>query len=230
MMDRYIILKTCLSFSFLLCLILSCSEEKKFPEAPVIVLTSDKSSVTISWKSVDGASGYHLYQSEDGGNVKTHGTKFEEVSSPFQISSGLKGKNYFFVVTAFNENGESLPSEEKALLNSEYFLTINNIPVESQLGEAYYKQLFDVQVHLHRTENYLKINWEHIVDARQYRIYWQNFPFVSKSTAQRMDWQIPPFIHENLERETSYYYKIMAVSKDGTEIPICEELVVNTDI
>jgi hypothetical protein len=46
------------------------------------------------------------------GVTKQNGTKIANVTNPYKIKDLKKGKEYYFIVTAVNQTGESKASEE----------------------------------------------------------------------------------------------------------------------
>ena len=68
--------------------------------------------VTLSWDEVPNATSYNIYWSDKPGVTKRNGTKISNVKNPHKITGLIKGKKYYFVVTAVNASGESKESEE----------------------------------------------------------------------------------------------------------------------
>jgi N-acetylneuraminic acid mutarotase len=83
------------------------------PPAPtgVIAIAGD-GEVTISWSPVDGATSYKLYWLENEGVSKDTGNRIVEAQSPYLHNDLTNGTNYYYVVTALNQAGESEESEE----------------------------------------------------------------------------------------------------------------------
>ena len=70
------------------------------------------SKVVVTWNAVDQATGYNIYWSHATGVSSSTGTKIDNVSSPY-VHNGLgNGSPYYYVVTAYNEYGESGNSQE----------------------------------------------------------------------------------------------------------------------
>jgi len=75
-------------------------------------------SVTLSWNSVSGATGYSIYYASESGILINSiasfddGTRLQNVTSPYVINSLRNNENYYFVVTAVNGDIESAASSE----------------------------------------------------------------------------------------------------------------------
>lgn len=68
--------------------------------------------MTLSWFPATGATSYNLYWSTTSGVTKTNGTRIAGVSSSY-IQGGLtNGVPYYYIVTAVNSAGESVPSSQ----------------------------------------------------------------------------------------------------------------------
>ncbi len=81
--------------------------------AGVVVLDSDQTSVKVSWDEVEGATSYNIYYSDSPGVTRSSGIKVSGISETSHIVTGLSGFNvYYFIVTAVNFSGESLPSSK----------------------------------------------------------------------------------------------------------------------
>ena len=73
---------------------------------------SQTQDVTLGWDSVPNATSYNIYWSDRPGVSKQNGTKISGVKNPYTMKGLIKGKKYYFVVTAVNASGESRESEE----------------------------------------------------------------------------------------------------------------------
>ena len=68
--------------------------------------------VTVAWDNVPGATSYNIYWSDKPGVNRRNGTKIGNAKNPHEFKGLLKGKKYYFVVTAVNASGESEESAE----------------------------------------------------------------------------------------------------------------------
>ena len=90
-------------------------EESKTP-APInpptnVTVSSGDAQLTLSWDAVSGADTYNIYWDSESG-VTTANTGFAGLTSPFEHTSLTYGDTYYYIVTAKNADGESLPSDE----------------------------------------------------------------------------------------------------------------------
>lgn len=97
----------------------SATEAKK--SAPVATKQSsqaDQSSapgtreVTLAWDNVSNASSYNIYWNDKPGVTRRNGTKIGNAKNPHKLKGLIKGKKYYFVVTAVNQSRESSESAE----------------------------------------------------------------------------------------------------------------------
>jgi len=68
--------------------------------------------VTLAWDNVPDASSYNIYWSDKPGVNRRNGTKLGNAKNPHKLKGLVKGKKYYFVVTAVNQSGESSESAE----------------------------------------------------------------------------------------------------------------------
>ena len=73
---------------------------------------ADTRDVTLAWDNVPGAASYNIYWSDNSGVSRRNGTKVGNVKNPHKLKGLIKGKKYYFVVTAVNSSGESKESDE----------------------------------------------------------------------------------------------------------------------
>jgi fibronectin type 3 domain-containing protein len=89
--------------------------EEVSPEPAIETASNpDKQSVTLAWDDVPNATSYNIYWRDKPGVTKENGTKISNVNNPHTIPGLIKGKKYYFTVTAVNASGESEESEEFA--------------------------------------------------------------------------------------------------------------------
>ena len=79
------------------------------PTALAAEVSSDQ--VVLQWEPVTGATRYDIYWSHEPGVTRKTGRRIADVQSPF-VLSGLEGLDYYYVVTATNDIGQSCESEE----------------------------------------------------------------------------------------------------------------------
>jgi len=84
----------------------------KKPSQTVAGSAADTRDVTLAWDDVPGATSYNIYWSDKPGVSRRTGTKISSVRNSHKLKGLIKGKKYYFVVTAVNQSGESRESEE----------------------------------------------------------------------------------------------------------------------
>ena len=68
--------------------------------------------ITLAWDDVPNATSYNIYWSDSPNVTKQNGIKIEKVTNPYKMKDLEIGREYYFIVTAVNESGESKASEE----------------------------------------------------------------------------------------------------------------------
>lgn len=97
----------------------SATEAKKtVPVATKKSNQADQSSVrgtrdvTLAWDNMPDASSYNIYWNDKPGVTRRNGTKIGNAKNPHKLKGLVKGKKYYFVVTAVYPSGESSESAE----------------------------------------------------------------------------------------------------------------------
>ncbi len=88
---------------------------RRFHKALVPTATAvslERKDVTVAWDDVPNATSYNIYWSDKKGVNKKSGKKIANATNPYKMKNLIKGKKYYFIVTAVNQSGESPPSEE----------------------------------------------------------------------------------------------------------------------
>ena len=71
--------------------------------------------------------------------------------------------------------------------------------------------------------NKVTLNWVDAIGATSYRIYWQNSPGVTSTTATLIDDAASGYVHNNLTNSVPYYYVVTAMI-DGVESKLSTEV------
>ncbi len=66
----------------------------------------------ISWRPIDGATTYNLYWGTASGVTPASGNRIQNVTSPYVHAGLTNGATYYYILTAANTEGETLPSAE----------------------------------------------------------------------------------------------------------------------
>jgi len=166
------------------------------PIAPTSVTATANSttSITISWSSVKGATGYRIYRSTASSDT------YEQIgtsSTTSYTNSGLTaGTTYYYKVSAYNNGGESFQS-------SVISATTSLVIPSSVTG---------MMVTANSTTS-ITISWSSVAGATGYRIY-------RSTTSSGVYEQIGTSVattYENtgLKENTAYFYKVSAYNSGG---------------
>lgn len=91
----------------------------KRPDVPTgVTATGGINTVTLAWNAVNGADSYNVYWSSAPGVTPASGTKITGATSPLQHEGLFVSQTYFYVVTAVNNDGESVASSQVATVSA----------------------------------------------------------------------------------------------------------------
>src|SRR3989337_2855718 len=93
------------------------SESSEVSASPIsaptgVTATAGNKKVSISWTAVSDATSYNIYWSTTSGVTKTTGTKVTSNTNSYIHPSLTNGTTYYYVVTAVDNDGESIESSE----------------------------------------------------------------------------------------------------------------------
>lgn len=71
------------------------------------------------------------------------------------------------------------------------------------------------------------INWSDVPGAKSYSIYWSTTPSVTKANGTKIEVSDPPYVHQDLSNNVTYYYRVAAVNSNG-EGDLSNEVSVTT--
>jgi len=176
------------------------------PMAPINVgafISGD--SIIITWDKVLGANNYNIYWSESSGVSPLNGTKISDIESPFSHFGLTVGVTYYYIVTANNETGEGLSSDEISL-------TLNpNSPSNINIALS--------------GDNVI-VSWVEEIGVQSYNLYWSKSAGVDKSSASKISNVLSPFIHSDLTNGVTYYYIVTAQYSAGESMASDEVSIV----
>ena len=191
-------------------LVLSCggggggegSVSNTAPPAPENILSiSGNAQVRLSWSNVSEATTYTIYWSNTAGVRKQSGTKISAVTSPYYHSGLTNGTNYYYVVTATNQYGESIESFEVSATPSQI---APPLPPKEVVTVGF--------------NNKAIIRWTPI-DAEDsntsHNIYWSTSTGVTKGNGTKIADAVSPYTHVGLTNGTTYYYVVTGVNQYG---------------
>jgi hypothetical protein len=168
------------------------------PSAPPAVNASAGDGVVdISWNSVTGATGYHIYWNTSSGVTKQTGTRIAGVSSPHSLSGLTNGTSYYFIVSAENAYGESVASAEVSAIPQ-------IAPPEQVTGLNVSPLVQGVQ-----------LSWNPVSGADSYNLYWGTSAGVTPQTGTLIAEVTSPYILSSLTGGTGHYFVVTAVNAGG---------------
>src|SRR6266702_3937599 len=171
--------------------------------------------VTVSWPAVSGATSYNLYWSTTSGVTTTNGTKIAGATSP-AVQMGLPDSTtYYYIVTALNGSGESMPSVQvaAATLTSVPAPTVTAAPANvTAIGGA----------------NLVTVSWTAVSGATSYNIYWSKTSGVTTATGTKIVGAATPYSQTGLTAGTAYFYIVTAVNVSG-ESPASAQATATTN-
>jgi len=155
------------------------------------------SSVTVSWSSVSGATGYRVYRS----------TSFS--GSYFQVGNGTSstsytdnnvspGTTYYYTVSAYNSNVESSRSSSISAT------TIPNAPSGVSASSS--------------SSSSVTVNWPSVNGAAGYRVYRSMSVSGSYSQVGTTSSSYTSYTDNNVSPGTTYYYKVSAYNNTGESL------------
>ncbi len=180
------------------------------PAAPQnIQAASADSQVTVSWNSVSGTTSYNIYWNTSGG-VTTADNQIAGATSPYVHASLTNGTAYYYIVTAVNSAGESVPSSEVS--------ATPQVPVGLPAAPQ------NVQAASGNTQ--VTVSWNPVSGATLYNIYWNTTGGVTTSDNQ-ITGVTSPYVHTGRANGTTYYYIVTAVNSLGESVPSSEVSVMS---
>lgn len=171
------------------------TEEKTFyeigmPEIKTIT-SATSSSMDITWDKVKKVTGYKIYRSAtEKGTYRCVGKTNKLYYTDKNLSTNRK---YFYKITSYTSNGESNESCVK------YGLTRLKAPAITS-GTA-------------NSKSSVTIKWSNVTQAKQYYVYRAeksngDYKFIASTTKRE-------YKDSNLKNRKTYYYKVLATTKDN---------------
>jgi fibronectin type 3 domain-containing protein len=177
-------------------LLSACGGSDDPPAAPAqLSAVAGDAQVSLGWLESSGATTYNLYWSTTAGVTRLSGTKIEAVASPYVQSGLTNGLTYYYVVTAVNGDGESVPSAEASA----------TLAPNAPAGVSAVAGVADVTVTWDAT----------VVGAASYNLYWSTKPGVTAATGIKVSDAKTPFVQTGLDSGQTYYYVVTAVNAGG---------------
>ncbi|MDR3116163.1 MAG: fibronectin type III domain-containing protein [Treponema sp.] len=171
------------------------------PSTPSNISTSASSStsITLSWSSVQGASGYNIYRKMQDDDIESF---LRTTSSTFYTDEGLyQGTTYYYRISAYNAYGESPKSTAVSAKTQE---AIPSAP-QSVYASA-------------SSSSSITVYWSEVPGATSYKIYRSSadiyYSFHKEVTVSSSSSALS-YSDTGLSPGSTYYYKVSAVNSAG---------------
>lgn len=163
-----------------------------------LTATSNSNKIKLTWKAVEGATGYKVYQYDFNKKKYKVLTTFENTS--YTVKNLKPNTKYRFSVKAYAViNGVKVWSDVYTI-------------VETKTGPAIVSKISATQ-----TTSSIKLSWSKVTGATGYRVYQYNSK--TKKYEKLKDTTSRSYTVKNLKAGTTYKFKIKAYSKvDGTTL------------
>lgn len=174
------------------------------PAAPIgVSAVGGSNQVTISWAAVSGATSYNIYWSTTAGVTPATGTLIANATSPHLQTGLTAATTYFYVITAVNAAGSSLPSAQVSATTAS--AAVPPAPTGlTAVGGA----------------GQVALSWNTVTGATSYNIYWSTTTGVSPQTGALIaNGTATSYIHTGRAASTTYFYVVTANNANGMSAP-----------
>ena len=179
----------------------SATPVRTTPQPTGLMAVAGDAQVTLSWNIVNGTT-YTLYWSTTQGVNTTNGTPIANVTSPHTHMGLINGDTYYYVLTATNRFGVSLPSSEQPAT------PVRTTPQPTGLMAT-------------ASVAQVTLSWN-VVNGTTYTLYWSTTQGVNTTNGASISNVTSPYTHMSLTNETSYYYVLIATKRFSVSLPSSE--------
>ncbi len=174
------------------------------PAAPTGVQATAGDSVnTLSWNAATGATSYNIYWGTATGVTTSTGTKISGVTSPYLHTGLTNGTAYYYIVTAVNAGGESVPSSE-----------VNAAPQAAPQAPAGVSATIG--------NGLVVISWTAVTGATSYNVYHGTATGVTTVNGTKVTGATSGSAITGLTNGTTYYFVVTAVNAGGESVASLE--------
>ena len=182
------------------------------PTAPAqVVATPLFAQNTVSWLAVSGNDSNNIYWSTTAG-VVPHAAGVNTITNannPSVLTGLTNGTTYYYVVTAFNANGEGPASTE---VSATPLATLTAAPPTGVIAAP--GPMVDT------------IHWKASAGATSYNLYWANAagidPTMPATYAYSIHNATAPYLHQVITNTHAYFYVVTSVNANGESGPSAE--------
>ena len=167
-----------------------------------VTATPADAQITLSWDPAPGAISYDISWTNID-NPFAPRTLITVATSPYVHTALTNGTTYYYIVTAVNPGGASLPSTQVSAAPA--------VPTAAPTAPGA----------VTATPGYTQItlSWAPVPGATSYDIYWSTTAGVTTATGTQITGATSPHVHTALANGTPYYYIVTAVNAVGQGAP-----------
>jgi fibronectin type 3 domain-containing protein len=172
------------------------------PATPTgVSATGGTKQATVSWPAVSGATSYNIYWAKTSGVTTASGTKIAGATSP-AVQMGLSDSTtFYYIVTAVNASGESLPSVQVAAT------TLTPAPAPTP-------PVAPTGLTATGGASQVTLTWSAVTGATSYNVYYSAVSGAGIG-GTKIAGVTSPYVHTGLSAGTTYYYVVTAVNAVG---------------
>lgn len=177
------------------------------PAVPVgVTAVSSGDSIAIRWNTVQGATSYTVYYTENPGLAIVQGKRIPGITATsYKHAKVNKGTMYYYVVTASSGNGESPPSTESGAM-------LQSLPPATPTGVA-----------ASGGDEKITLRWNAVTGAKFYNLYYATATGIARAKGKKVSGiNTASYQHTDVKNKTMYYYVVTAVNNEG-ESPASNE-------
>ena len=157
--------------------------------------------VTLTWDTQSDVTYELFFSTSMGFTVDSAEDSFSSVTSPYIHDNLTHGTTYYYLLTAVNSSGASMPTDETSAL------TLPATPHNFQAAGS---------------TRQVRLTWDTQSDVTYDLFFSTSMGFTVDSAEGSFSGVTSPYIHDNLTHGTTYYYLLTAVNSSGASMPTDE--------
>ena len=157
--------------------------------------------VTLTWDTQSDVTYELFFSTSMGFTVDSAEDSFSGVTSPYFHDNLTHGTTYYYLLTAVNSSGASMPTDETSALT---------LPATPQNFQAV------------GSTRQVRLTWDTQSDVTYDLFFSTSMGFTVDSAEGSFSGVTSPYIHDNLSHGTTYYYLLTAVNSSGASVPTSE--------
>ncbi len=162
-----------------------------------VTLTTGTRINELNWSGVSGAHGYTVYWSTEPGINTSTGTAIQTQQPHFEHRGLVNGVVHYYIVTSFTDFGQSAAST-----------VIEGTPQAASPARP-------DELALQAGNARVTLRWDVVPGATHYTLYWQDSAGVNIEESTRIERVVSPFVHQGLDNDRDYFYRLVAENARG---------------